>query len=99
MNDVDIPETSGTYLIHFHTPYGKRKVQHYHGWASNIRERIQAHRMNVGAKLVRAVNKAGIEWEVAKVWEGEVQEDERDRKKRKKSFARICPICNKGDEE
>jgi hypothetical protein len=47
----------------------------------------------MGAKLLRAVNRAGISWEVVRTWSVNSQELERHLKNLKNS-PRLCPICN-----
>ena len=55
--------------------------------------RINMHRANLGAKLLRAVNRAGIRWEVVRTWTVRSQELERQLKSLKNS-PRLCPVCN-----
>ena len=79
-----------TYLIHFDTKFGH--AQHYVGFTDNYSRRISEHRLSRGAKLLTAVNLAGIGWSVVKVWK-----DGRGRErhiKRQKNTKRFCPVCN-----
>jgi predicted GIY-YIG superfamily endonuclease len=79
-----------TYLIHFFTPY--HHARHYVGFTHDLLRRIQQHRAGKGSRLLAAVNEAGGEWYVVKVWN-----DGRGREKyikRQKNGPRFCPICN-----
>lgn len=69
------PEVKGrfkVYLLHFERPYvspGGRQVRHYLGATRlSIEERMRRHTTERGAALLRAVHKAGIKWEVVRVW-------------------------------
>jgi len=54
------------YLIHFSQKL--HHAQHYIGFVdNNLTQRIKKHRSNKGAKLLAAVNRQGITWEVVKV--------------------------------
>ena len=46
------------YLIHFESKFSH--ASHYLGSCKNLRKRIARHRANDGAKLLRALNLAGI---------------------------------------
>ena len=83
----------GCYLIHF----SKRlhHAGHYIGFTTNFQQRMQAHRNNIGAKLLRALNLIGISWKVVRVWPGASNEFEFDLKALKKA-PRLCPVCNPG---
>lgn len=78
------------YLIHFNRPLGH--AQHYLGWAVDHEARIQAHAKGKGARLMAAVVRAGISYQVAKLWHGVDRHFER-RLKNRGSHRRICPIC------
>lgn len=78
------------YLLHFHTPY--RHAQHYLGYAEDLAARLQAHRSGNGARLVEVVTKAGIAWELVRVWEDGDRIFER-RLKNRKNARLLCPIC------
>jgi hypothetical protein len=79
------------YLIHFKSKL--HHAQHYLGFCEdgNLDARIERHKQGNGSKLLRAVNIAGIEWEVVRVWDGD-RHFERALKN-KKHAQRICPIC------
>lgn len=85
------------YLIHFDKKLAH--AQHYIGFAEDQRTfetRIKQHRSKAkktkGAKLLRAVNIAGIGWDVVKVWEDGDRTFERSLKNKKKTSC-ICPVC------
>jgi predicted GIY-YIG superfamily endonuclease len=78
------------YLIHLATPF--KHAKHYLGSASDLAERIERHRSNGGARLLRAVNLAGISWEVVRTWRGS-RSDER-KLKNQHNTPRLCPVCN-----
>jgi predicted GIY-YIG superfamily endonuclease len=81
------------YLIHFEHKY--HHAGHYLGYSKHLWFRINTHRSNMGAKLLRAVNQAGIDWRVVRTWAVHSQELERKLKSLKNS-PRLCPICNPG---
>ncbi len=101
-------QVEGTvYLLHFETPY--KHARHYMGFAYNVERRIEEHRNGNGARLMQAVVGAGIDFVIARTWEGCTEADEarlKDRRERKPSPAmrktsskrgkggsRFCPIC------
>lgn len=81
------------YLIHFDEPY--KHARHYlgycHSWAAD--DRITAHSNGNGAKLIKAVQEAGIGWIIARIWDYGDQEFERHLKNTKKVKV-CCPFCN-----
>lgn len=78
------------YLIHFDTPF--YHCRHYLGYASKLDRRLAHHKRGTGSRLLRAVNEAGIGWQVVRTWEGDGNL-EQELKKRKNS-RKLCPICN-----
>lgn len=78
------------YLIHFSSKLSH--AAHYLGSTSNLKRRIARHRANDGAKLLRALNLAGIEWDVVRVWKG--GRDLERKMKRHKNSPSFCPVCN-----
>jgi hypothetical protein len=86
------------YLIHFEQPYAH--AGHYLGFVDTSRHalnealesRLAFHRAGRGSRLLRAVNAAGIGWEVVRVWEDGTRSDERRFKGH--SSTRLCPTCN-----
>jgi predicted GIY-YIG superfamily endonuclease len=79
------------YLIHFQQKY--HHAGYYLGYSKHLWFRIICHRANTGAKLLRAVNEAGIDWVVVRTWAVDSQELERKLKSLKNS-PRLCTICN-----
>lgn len=80
------------YLIHLEKPVNPdRPAQHYLGWTTNLSNRIEQHRTNQGAKILKAANQRNIKWEVVATWNcgrgGEVQF------KRRRNHKRYCPKC------
>ncbi len=90
------------YLICFSRPY--YHARHYIGYCNDkeesLEQRIERHKRGDGAKLLRAVSHAGIDFEVVRVWPDGNRELERKLKSRKKAW-RLCPHCRerrlKGD--
>lgn len=91
----DDPDHPGfIYLLHFEEryPHGRRP-QHYTGWAnrSGLANRIAQHIKGQGARLLRAVNAAGINYAVARVYIGDRNEEKR--LKRVGDMRWRCPVC------
>lgn len=84
------------YLIHFDRPYWH--ANHYLGFCEDspgaFEARMERHRQGNGAKLLRAIQEAGIGWEVVRVWPNGTRDEERLLKRRKKSRL-FCPTCRK----
>lgn len=81
------------YLVHFSRPY--HHARHYLGWTQNLDERLVAHSLGRGAKLLAAVSLAGINFEVVRIWEDKTRHFERKLKKQKNG-PRFCPVCKEG---
>ncbi len=84
------------YLIHFDSPLGdprnaRGQAQHYIGSADDLAQRIQEHRENHGAAILRACNQQQIGWQVVRVWQAE-RSMERKLKAHKRA-ADFCPVC------
>jgi predicted GIY-YIG superfamily endonuclease len=87
------------YLLHFAKPIGnlanrRAQARHYIGYTTSKRtlpQRLAHHRAGRGSRLMHAVAQAGIDFEVARTWEGS-RDDERRLKNRKKAH-RLCPAC------
>jgi predicted GIY-YIG superfamily endonuclease len=81
------------YLIHFEKKF--KHAQHYIGFCKdgNLKKRIKRHRKGDGAKLLRAVSLAGIEYNIVRVWDDGTQDFER-RMKKTHHRELFCPICN-----
>jgi predicted GIY-YIG superfamily endonuclease len=85
-----------TYLIHFDRPY--YHARHYVGTTQDLDARLDLHRRGDGARLLDAVNQAGIGWSVARTWtDGMDTYQERRafelRIKRQKKTRLFCPSC------
>ncbi len=82
----------GVYLICFDRPF--KHARHYLGWASNISERVETHRSDGKncARLLAAVNAAGIPWTVTRTWPN-VEKDFERKLKNQKQGPRLCPRC------
>lgn len=81
--------TTTVYLIHF-----ERKLhhaQHYIGYTANLENRMEDHRTNNGACLLRALNRQKIQWSVVRTWEGGKTLERR--LKNWKKARQLCPIC------
>ena len=80
------------YIIHFEKKL--KHAGHYIGFceAGNLEKRMATHRAGNGSKLMAAVTEAGINWEVAHVFEGKSRHFERYLKNQKNS-KRFCPFC------
>lgn len=78
------------YLIHFDRPY--RHAQHYIGWAKDLEKRIAQHRSGNGSKLMAAVVKKGITFEVVRTWHNVDRHFERKLKNRR-CAGQLCPLC------
>lgn len=70
-------------------------AKHYIGFTQfdNVDNRLEKHRKGTGSRLLRAVNLAGIDYEVVRVWPGGDRNFERKLKNQKNS-SRLCPCCN-----
>ena len=86
------------YLIHFARPYYHAK--HYIGYTTreHYEERLAEHLSGRGARLLAAVNRAGISWSVVKVWRFDTTKEGRQHEKylKHKSGVYHCPICQGG---
>lgn len=82
------------YLLHFSQPY--KHARHYVGWSATrrtLRLRLEHHRSGSGARLMQVVARAGIGFELARVWKRGDRTFER-RVKNRKEAPRLCPICS-----
>ncbi|WP_433734908.1 hypothetical protein ACQP0C_41690 (plasmid) [Nocardia sp. CA-129566] len=87
MSPKDVEGT--VYLLHFKRPY--RHARHYTGWTTDLDARLAEHRAGRGARLLAVIGQAGIEWTLARTWDGT-----RRRERQLKSAggaARRCPLC------
>ncbi len=77
------------YLLHFEQPY--QHARHYLGWAENLDARLADHAAGRGARLLAVVQSAGIEWRLARTWEGTRARERQI--KRMGGLSRSCPLC------
>ncbi len=86
------PKLGTVYLVHFERRY--HHAGHYLGFTAddNPNARLEEHRNNRGSRLLEVINNAGINWELARVWNRATRSFERRLKKRKEA-PRLCPIC------
>jgi predicted GIY-YIG superfamily endonuclease len=77
------------YLIHLAQPY--HHARHYLGCTHDLTNRLAMHRKGTGAKLLRAVSRAGIPFEVVRTWDGYRQEEVQ--LKARKNAPKLCPVC------
>ncbi|MGH9849024.1 MAG: GIY-YIG nuclease family protein [Blastocatellia bacterium] len=80
---------STVYLIHFNKRY--RHAGHYIGFTTNLDKRITDHLCGMGARLLEVITAAGIEWKLARTWQGDRYLERK--LKRRKDAPHICPIC------
>ena len=82
------------YLIHFDKAYKHSK--HYLGFHDGTIEtlpvRLARHSAGNGARLLQVLKEAGISWQLVRVWPEGTRDEER--KFKKHSSTRECPICN-----
>jgi predicted GIY-YIG superfamily endonuclease len=83
--------TQGVYLLHFSAPY--RHARHYLGFSRKVASRVECHQKGHGVPLTRAARKAGITFELARVWPKRDWRYERHLRRRKNN-RHLCPICN-----
>ena len=81
------------YLIHFEKPLDGSGVQHYLGFAPDLRQRIEKHRKSKGARLTARANHLGIGWRVVRVWRGADWKSEKYLKGL--GASNLCPHCSR----
>jgi predicted GIY-YIG superfamily endonuclease len=84
------------YLIHFGRAFGH--ARHYLGYCRDdgLSERLTRHREGRGARLLAAVQAAGIGWDVVRVWPAGGRDLERRLKWWHKS-RELCPVCRENE--
>jgi hypothetical protein len=86
--------------LHFDEPIGDTSkptgfAQHYTGTAADLEARLAEHRAAPDPKIIQAVQRKGIGWQLARTWPGGRQ---RERQLKNQGGARRhCPVC-KGSE-
>ena len=81
------------YLIHFNRPH--RHARHYIGFTTNLDQRITDHLCGMGARLMEVITDEGIEWRVARTWEGDRKLERR--LKEWHNARLLCPVCSGKD--
>jgi predicted GIY-YIG superfamily endonuclease len=87
----------GAYLIHFDQPL--RHARHYLGAAEDIPSRLADHWAGNGAKIMAAVDRAGITWKLARTWPTRsfrAAIGVEIALKNRRDSPRLCPICSPG---
>lgn len=81
------------YLICFNQKLSHAK--HYIGCSDEIDPciRLAYHKKGNGAKILHALNKIGIEYDIVRIWPNASWTFEKELKRYKNSW-RLCPICN-----
>lgn len=82
--------TPTVYLLHFNRPY--RHARHYIGFTTNLDKRITDHLCGMGARLMEVITGAGIEWKLARTWQGDRRLERR--LKEWHNAALLCPLCS-----
>ena len=88
--DAEQMSVPGVYLVHMQLPL--RHAQHYIGYADDIARRIQDHLDQIGTPILKAASRAGIVWEVARIWPHQDRAFERSLKQAKQT-RQFCPVC------
>ena len=78
------------YLIHLDRPLAH--ARHYLGSTDDLERRLHEHEQGNGSKMLAAVARAGITWQLARTWPGDRAWERR--LKRYKKSKRLCPICS-----
>ena len=77
------------YLLHF-----ERRLHHaghYLGSTDDLTRRLAEHRAGRGARLIEVITEAGIDFVLARTWQGDRNLERR--LKRRKEAPRLCPLC------
>jgi hypothetical protein len=92
MNHLNAKEKIGdVYVIHFDKKY--YHCLHYIGFTQiGINNRLYLHKTNRGAALLKAVNRAGIDYKITLCFKNVPQSFEFKLKRQKKA-SNICPLC------
>lgn len=77
------------YLLHFTRRYAH--AGHYLGVTTNLERRVHQHRKGGGSRLMAVVSQAGIDFTVARLWEGDRTKERQ--LKRQGGASRLCPVC------
>jgi predicted GIY-YIG superfamily endonuclease len=85
---------ASVYILHFSSAH--YHARHYCGVAHDLEERLARHRAGNGAKLMEVVKKAGIDFEVCRLWRFDTFEEAHDFERKLKKWQmspRLCPLC------
>jgi hypothetical protein len=77
------------YLLHFDRPY--KHARHYIGYTDNLEARLQRHRSGQGARLIEVIISVGINFVLARVWQGDRYFERKLHNRKNSKF--LCPIC------
>jgi predicted GIY-YIG superfamily endonuclease len=89
------------YLLHFNQPLAHgvsplgnaMQTQHYIGFTNDLVGRIMDHAEGRGARLMQVIAERGIDFKLARVWDGQDRKFERKVKNYKKARM-LCPVCS-----
>lgn len=95
--------TQFVYLLHFNEPLAHgvspagnpMTTQHYIGFTHDLVGRMLDHAEGRGARLMQVVAERGIDFKLARVWDGKGRPFER-RVKNYKNAQKLCPVCSPG---
>ena len=78
------------YLLHFDRRY--KHAGHYLGFvACDLDHRLEIHKSGRGANLIRVIREAGIDFKLARTWNGTRSRERR--LKNRGGASRFCPLC------
>lgn len=80
------------YLLHFETPF--KHAQHYVGFCeklSGVDSRLEYHANGRGSRLMAAVTRAGIQWDIVRLWKGTRSDERAIHNTSSRSY---CPVCS-----
>lgn len=78
------------YILHLNTPLGH--ARHYVGWAKKVNKRFEHHKNGCGARFTQVCVERGIDFVLARVFEGADKSFER-KLKNTNNTKDYCPIC------
>ena len=91
------------YLLHYTQPLPRGvspsgvvlEARHYLGYTDDLVRRILEHAEGRGARFTQVCHERGLDFALARTWNGAGRNQERRLKKYKKAH-RLCPICDPG---